>query len=413
MEDPKAPHWVIIGGGAAGFFAAITASEAAPQARITILERAPDVLAKVRISGGGRCNVTHACFDPKALTAFYPRGAKALLGAFHRFNPQHTVAWFAARGVRLKTEADGRMFPETDDAETIVQCLWQAAQQAGVQVKTRCGLQALHRLPDERWEIQTTQNTRLTADAVLVATGSNAGIWQQLAELGHSIEPPVPSLFTFRVHDARLHGLAGVSVNKTTAWIPETSLRASGALLITHWGLSGPGILRLSAWGARELHGRGYRFPLRVNWIPEQREDGIMRTFADARLHQPKKQIGNTPLFGLPVRLWQHLMAEVAEIRWADLRKTEQQTMVQTLRASDWEVQGKSTHKDEFVTCGGVRLDEVNYKTMASKHLPNLYFAGEVLDVDAITGGFNFQHAWTTGWLAGKAWAESVLHQNK
>lgn len=394
----------ILGGGAAGFFAAIQAAEANPQAQVTILERSGQVLSKVKVSGGGRCNVTHACFDPRALTAFYPRGAKALLGAFHRFNPRHTVEWFEARGVRLKTEADGRMFPHTDDAQTIIDCLVRAAQQAGVQLRLHSGLAAISQGEADPFTLKTTQGASFAADAVLVATGSNHRIWQLLEGLGHTIIPPVPSLFTFNIRDARLEGLAGLSVPQAQVSVEGQKLKAEGAALITHWGLSGPAILRLSAWGARLLYQETYRFDLVVNWVNMGKE-AVLEALYLFKQNHPKKQVNTQALFQLPLRLWERLgaAANLAGKKWADLSKQNLQDLAQQLCQASFKVTGKSTFKDEFVTCGGVDLDEVNFKTMESKCIEGLYFAGEVLDVDAITGGFNFQNAWTTGFLAGRA----------
>ncbi len=397
----------IIGGGAAGFFAAITAAEARPDARITILERGPAVLQKVRISGGGRCNVTHACFDARELVRNYPRGSRELLGPFLRFGPQETVEWFAARGVRLKTEADGRMFPVTDDAGTIVECLRNAAHRAGVQVRTGVRVEGLEPLGG-KWHIRCTRETPLIADRVLVATGGNEAVWTLLAGLGHRIVPPVPSLFTFHIRDPRLRDLAGISVPDAGLQVPDARLSARGPLLITHWGLSGPGILRLSAWGARALHALEYRFELTVNWLGETPTAAVLEAFTAIKQTQGRKTVAANAQFGLPQRLWERLVAAAGlapELRWADTSKSELQGLSAELCAGAFAVRGKSTFKEEFVTAGGVDLRDLQFKTFESKCCPHMYLAGEVLDIDALTGGFNFQAAWTGGWIAGQAMA--------
>ncbi len=396
---------LIIGGGAAGFFAAIQAAKTKPNAKIYILERAPEVLSKVKISGGGRCNVTHHCFDPQTLLSFYPRGGKALIGPFNRFNPQHTVAWFAEHGVQLKTEADGRMFPTTDSSETIIRCLVKTAQKAGVTIKTKSGLRTLSYRPDGLWEVTTTDGKTFLTPKILVATGSNTAIWQQIGQLGHTIAPPVPSLFTFNTRDVRLRSLAGVSVPMAVVRVVGTKLHAEGPLLVTHWGLSGPSILRLSAWGARDLHQRAYRFVVEVNFTGYTTDEEALALLEQQKTVHPRKQIASIPQWGLPARLWQALVeaAGCDMVRWADVTKKNMLALVQQCLHATFEIAGKSTNKDEFVTCGGVRLDEVDFRTMQSKKFGGLYFAGEVLDVDALTGGFNFQHAWTSGYIAGNA----------
>jgi len=395
---------VIIGGGAAGFFAAITAAEANPAAQVTILERGKSVLQKVKISGGGRCNVTHACFDARELAQHYPRGSRELLGPFLRFGPQDTVDWFERRGVRLKTEADGRMFPVTDDSQTIVSCLWDAAKKAGVQIRLGVRVEQLE-LRAGAWRVHVAGREVVAADRVLVASGSSQAIWDMLAGLGLKIVPPTPSLFTFNIKDARLEGLAGVSVPLATASIPDSKLVSQGPLLITHWGLSGPAILRLSAWGARELHQRNYRFQLTVNWLGEKTQAAVLAGLERLKVEQARKQISAHAQFDLPLRLWARLVAAAgipAEQRWADAGKPGLQKLAAELAAGQFAVHGKSTFKEEFVTAGGVDLRELNFKTFESKRFAGLFFAGEVLDIDAITGGFNFQAAWTAGWIAGK-----------
>jgi hypothetical protein len=393
----------IIGGGAAGFFAAITCAETNPDCRVTIFERGKAVLEKVRVSGGGRCNVTHACFEPRELVKFYPRGNRELLGPFMQFGPEDTVDWFGRRGVMLKTESDGRMFPITDDSQTIVDCLTRAAHKAGVTVLTSTRVEKTEPLPEGKWRVGS-----VVFDKVMVATGSTPAVWEWLRELGHTIVTPVPSLFTFNTKDTRLRELAGVSVPKATVSIPGTKLSAEGPLLVTHWGLSGPAVLRVSAWGARELHSMDYKFPLEVNFSGEKNMPALEALLISLKQELAKKTVMANPLQPIPTRLWQRLTEAAgitAERRWADLNKVElQQLCAQTGRAS-FQITGKSTFKEEFVTAGGVSLKELNFKTFESRVCPNLFLAGEVLDIDAITGGFNFQAAWTGGFLAGTAMA--------
>ena len=402
----------IIGGGAAGFFAAITCAETNPDCQVTIFERGKSVLEKVRVSGGGRCNVTHACFDARELVKSYPRGSRELLGPFMQFGPEQTVAWFEQRGVRLKTEADGRMFPNTDDSQTIIDCLSRAAHQAGVKVLTSTRVEKIERiLPfasadgvpplSNRWRIGSE-----IFDKIMLATGSSTTVWEWLRELGHDIVPPVPSLFTFNTKDTRLRDLAGVSVPKAWLNIPGTKLTAEGPLLVTHWGLSGPAVLRISAWGARELHEKGYKFSLEVNFSGEKNPMAAGDVLNKIKLESGKKLVAANTQMELPTRLWQRLVeaAGIApERRWADLGKADLQALTSQMVAAQFQITGKSTFKEEFVTAGGVSLKEVNFKNFESKICPGLFLAGEVLDIDAITGGFNFQAAWTGGWLAGKA----------
>jgi hypothetical protein len=393
----------IIGGGAAGFFAAITCAEANPDCRVTIFERGKAVLEKVRVSGGGRCNVTHHCFEPRELVKFYPRGSRELLGPFIQFGPEDTVAWFAARGVLLKAESDGRMFPTTDDSQTIVDCLTLAARHAGVTVLTSTRVEKIEALPDQRWRIGHT-----IFDKVMVATGSNPAVWEWLRELGHQIVAPVPSLFTFNTKDTRLRDMTGVSMPQVTVSVPGTKLSATGPLLITHWGFSGPAILRLSAWGARELHEKDYRFLLEINFSGHANTQQAEAELLSLKSSMAKKTIAAHALYGLPTRFWQRLTEAAGispELRWADAGKTALQQLAAQLSRATFSIAGKSTFKEEFVTAGGVSLKEVHFKTFESRICPNLFFGGEVLDIDAITGGFNFQAAWTGGWLAGNAMA--------
>jgi len=402
MSEQHRQRIVVAGGGAAGFFAAIACAESLPDAEVLLLEKSAEWLAKVTISGGGRCNVTHACFDARELVRNYPRGSRELLGPFMLFGPTQTIEWFAARGVRLKTEEDGRMFPVTDDSQTIIDCLTRAAGRAGVRVETGVRVEGLSRSGD-RWQIQTAAGNR-AADAVIVTTGSNERVWAWLAALGHRIVPPAPSLFTFNTKDVRLRDLSGVSAPAVSLSIPALKLTAGGPLLITHWGLSGPAVLRLSAWGARLLQDCGYAFELTINWIG-MRPDEALEVLKTAKQDAARKTLRAHALFELPTRLWQNLCAAAnipPELRWADANAKTLQRLAEELAAGRWPISGKSTFKEEFVTAGGVDLKEIDFKTFASKVQPNLYLAGEVLDVDALTGGFNFQAAWTGGWIAGR-----------
>ena len=407
---------VIAGGGAAGFLAAITCAETAPDAEVTLFEKSANFLSKVRISGGGRCNVTHACFDQRTMTTLYPRGERALIAPFQRFDARDTIQWFAARGVTLKTEEDGRMFPVTDSSQTIIDCLMQAARQARVKLVCNRGVEAVRPLTPAGFSLRLTDGGTVECHQLLLATGGcrSIGGAQLAASLGHTIEPPVPSLFTFHVETAWLRALAGVSVSCVEASVRTTKLRERGPLLITHWGLSGPAILRLSAWGARALHERNYTFPLHLDWVPDLDQDALAAALARRGTQQPAALVVNTPLPGLPGRLWEQLVlaAGIArETRWAAMSRTARHALTQQLTRTEFPVTGKSLNKDEFVTCGGVRLSEVNFKTMESRVCPRVFFAGELLDIDGITGGFNFQAAWTTGWIAGKAMAGNAGEQ--
>jgi predicted Rossmann fold flavoprotein len=404
---------VIVGGGPAGFFAAITCAEAAPNAEIILLEKGAHFLSKVKISGGGRCNVTHACFDARELAVRYPRGERALLGPFNRFQAGDTVAWFESRGVKLKTESDGRMFPASDSSQTVIDCLLGSARAANVKLFLTRGAERVAKRANGGFELALADGETISCDCLLLATGGcrAAAAGQLAVSLGHQLAPPVPSLFTFHIATPWLRELAGVSVEAVEASVPEARLRERGALLATHWGLSGPVILRLSAWGARELHELGYKFPLHINWLPHHNAEKIAASFQSRRGSQAAKLIINTPPAPLPSRLWAQLVLAAGisrDTRWAALSRAEQHQLVQQLIRTEFQVAGKSLNKDEFVTCGGVRLGEVDFKTMESRICPGLYFAGELLDIDGITGGFNFQAAWTTGWIAGRAMASCI-----
>jgi len=402
---------VIVGGGAAGFFAAITCAEVAPGTEVIMLERGPQFLAKVKISGGGRCNVTHACFNEREFATHFPRGEQALIAPFKRFQASDTVEWFTARGVKLKTESDGRMFPTTDSSQTIVDCLLNAARKTGVKLMANCGVDIAARRSGGGFELSCSDGETLSCDQLLIATGGcrTPALGQLAVSLGHSLEAPVPSLFTFHIATPWLRELAGISVEMVKASVAESRLHERGALLITHWGLSGPVILRLSAWGARALHETDYRFALHVNWLPHLNAEKLAAEFQARRDSQPAKRIVNLPIAPLPARLWEQLVLAAGvgrDARWSVLARSAQHKLIQQLLRTEFQVTGKSLNKDEFVTCGGVRLSEVNFKTMESRVCPGLFFAGEVLDIDGITGGFNFQAAWTTGWIAGRALAE-------
>jgi predicted Rossmann fold flavoprotein len=399
----------IVGGGAAGVFAAIACARANPANEVSIYERGPEVLTKVRISGGGRCNVTHACFDARAMSERYPRGERALISPLHRFSPAETVAWFEERGVRLKTEPDGRVFPVTDSSETIIDCLVSEARTAGVRLFTRRGVDAAQRR-ENHFELSLTGGRITVCDRLLLATGgtrSRSG--ELLAEsLGHTLLPAVPSLFSFHVTNSWIGALPGVSVQDVEASVAGTRLRERGPLLITHQGVSGPVILRLSAWGARILHGLDYKFRLQLNWLPNFTNAEIREHSRSMRETNPNRRVSNSPIAPLPSSLWEQLVTAAGiapETRWTTLARVNANRLASLLAQTELEVHGKSMNKEEFVTCGGVKLSEVDFKTMESRIAPGLYFAGELLDIDGITGGFNFQSAWTTGWIAGKAMA--------
>jgi predicted Rossmann fold flavoprotein len=406
---------IIIGGGAAGIYAAIACAEKLGQAgEVTVYEATAHPLAKVRVSGGGRCNVTHACFEPRELVKFYPRGGRELLGAFHRWQPRDTVAWFAARGVETKTEEDGRMFPVTDDSATIADCLLRAAQDAGVRLVTSLGVRKVEstgRAEAPSFWVTLTDGSEVRCERLLIATGGNrssAGF--TIAEaLGHTIEPLVPSLFTFHIDDARLIGLSGVSLEEAVVSVPGTKLRTSGPLLITHWGLSGPAVLKLSAWGARELADRKYEFPLTVNFAPPHTRETLTQELMKVREKNPRKQLTTWSPLPMPQRLWERLVTSTgiaASAPWTTVGNAALTTLATQITSAALSVVGKSLFKEEFVTCGGVKLSEVDFRRMESRVCPGLFFAGEVLDIDGVTGGFNFQSAWTTGALAGEAMGE-------
>jgi predicted Rossmann fold flavoprotein len=399
---------VVIGGGAAGFFGAIACTQANPQAQVTLIEASRQPLAKVLISGGGRCNVTHACFEPKNLVQNYPRGGKALLGTFTRFQPLDTISWFAAHGVNLKTEADGRMFPITDRAETIAECLIREAFAAKIELCIGTPVSAVTR-KNEGFEIVLKSGETKQCDRLLLATGSSLAGYKIAKELGHDIQSPVPSLFTFNIADPQLRELAGISVNSVNVRLSGTGknpLQQTGPLLITHWGVSGPAVLKLSAWGARILHENRYQHKLIINWLPHLSPEEVRQKLLEVKTEWGKKAIALHRGVDLPHRLWQYIIQRsniTIEDRWAAISNKTLNQLVQEITQGEYLITGKGVFKEEFVTCGGVNLKEVNFKTMESKLVPGLHFAGEILDIDGVTGGFNFQSAWTTAYLAGQS----------
>ncbi len=394
---------IIVGGGAAGFFTAINIVEKNPNLKVAILERGKEVLSKVKISGGGRCNVTHACFVPNDLVKFYPRGEKELRGPFHQFCSGDTIEWFEKHGVELKIEDDGRIFPVSNSSDTIVDCFLTATQKLGIDILTGQSVQSIFKAADY-WKVQTTTEN-YSCQNLILTTGSNPKIWEMLANIGHSIIPPVPSLFTFNIGDKRTKDLMGVSAMASVK-VKNSKLEASGPLLITHWGMSGPGILRLSAWGARELADKNYQFAIQVNWLNEVTLEEAEEKLKELKLEHSKKAVSKKSPFEFPNRLWENLVlaATISEdTKWADLTKKQLQNLALQLTQGEFQVNGKSTFKEEFVTAGGIDLKEINFKTMESKLHPNLYFAGEIVNIDAITGGFNFQNAWTSGFIVAEA----------
>lgn len=399
---------LVVGGGAAGFFGALTAARAGISTEI--LEKGPHPLRKVKISGGGRCNVTHACFDPRDLMTFYPRGGRELRGAFHQFGPRETLDWFSQRGVSLKTESDGRIFPTTDSSQTIIDCLQKERTRQTIPLHLRTGVRHLRHLPEGGFRLTLLDGRERECRFCLLAPGSINGspLPSSLRELGHHPTDPVPSLFTFHIADPALHEMAGLSVSEAVATIPPLKTKQSGPILITHWGLSGPAILKLSAWAARDLHALNYRFPLHIQWVPQSPEE-LREEFRKQRQRNGKKTLSRACPFALPRRLWQYLLqqADAQSYTWARLPGAHQEKLIKHLHAQTFTVEGQSLNKEEFVTCGGIPLREVDFRTMESRVCPGLYFAGEILDLDGVTGGFNFQAAWTTGYLAG----QSIRHR--
>ena len=394
---------IIVGGGAAGFFTAINIVEKNPKLKVAILERGTEVLNKVRISGGGRCNVTHASFEPNELVKFYPRGEKELRGPFHQFCSGDTIEWFEKHGVELKIEADGRIFPVSNSSQTIIDCFLKATQKLGITVLTGQSVQSIFK-KDSLWKVET-QTENYLAEKLILATGSNPKVWEMLQNFGHAIVSPVPSLFTFNIKDSRIKELPGVAAHVTVK-VKDTKLSSTGPLLITHWGMSGPAILKLSAWGARILHDKNYQFTIFVNWLNDAEKADVENMLKELKQEHAKKSVSKKSPFELTNRLWESLVLASgieSETKWADLSKIQLQNLANQLTNGTFQVNGKSTFKEEFVTAGGIDLKEINFKTMESKLHESLYFAGEIVNIDAITGGFNFQNAWTSGYIVASA----------
>ena len=412
---------LVIGGGAAGFYSAIHIAEGLPNLRIAILERGKEVLTKVRVSGGGRCNVTHAQFDPKELSTNYPRGEKELLGPFHSYASGDTVGFFEERGIALKIEDDGRMFPTSNSSQTIIDCFTTEADRLGIEVHTRCavvGLEVGTGVDYNCWHVRTHADI-LKTRYVLMATGSNPKMWDLLHQLGHTIVQPVPSLFTFNITDERIADIPGLSTMAEVTVLDKKllgskvnkdgTLVSEGPLLITHWGMSGPAVLKLSAWGARLLKQYNYSFQISVNWVPEYHPEGVLDLFMEVKQVE-RKTVSRTKVLEIPKRLWKNLVraSGISDTEtWPEVSKQQLQQLAEQLTHGVFQVNGKSTFKEEFVTAGGVELKEINFKTYESKLLPRLFLAGEIINVDAITGGFNFQNAWTGGYLAAQGIIQS------
>ena len=403
---------VVIGGGAAGFFCAVNAARLYPQLQVVIVEKSSKLLSKVKVSGGGRCNVTHSCFTVSELVKKYPRGANFLKKSFHHFNTTHTIQWFEERGVILKTESDGRMFPQTNSSQTIIDCLLQEANKYGIEILMNEPVNAIHPqttildgIEHNSFNIQYASNKEIHADFVCIASGgfSKLSQFDWLSNVGHSIINPVPSLFTFNMPKHPITGLMGVTIQNAVVKITGTKWQQDGPVLITHWGLSGPAILKLSAWAARDMAELNYDFTIMINWIPEYNENTLKEKLSVVRFEMAAQKISNRNPFNLPSRFWEFCLQQSGineAIRWADLPAKKQNKLIKNLCASTFNINGKTTFKEEFVTAGGINLSEIDYNTMQSKTMPGLFFAGEVVDVDGVTGGFNFQHAWTSGWLA-------------
>lgn len=403
---------LIIGGGAAGFFCAVNLARMNPGLKVTIIEKSNKLLAKVKVSGGGRCNTTHACFEIPELVKRYPRGQNFIKKAFHWFNTNDTVAWFGERGVTFTTEQDGRMFPVTNDSQTIINCLLREADKYRVNILMQSEVCSLEAAKDGGFLVKTSDGKMLGPDFICIASGGypKSAMFDWLRKTGHLIEEPVPSLFTFNIPANPITALMGVSVEKAGVKVAGTKLAEEGPLLITHWGMSGPAVLRLSAWGARQLSEKNYHFTLLINWLPDYREQDLRDDWVSFRETYAGQKMHNRNPFGLPGRLWQYLLKESGigeDVRWADLPSKEQNKLINNITTQAFTVKGKTTFKEEFVTCGGIKLSEIDPNTMQSRIVPNLYFAGEVMDVDGITGGFNFQNAWTSGFIAAKAIAET------
>ncbi len=400
-------HLIVVGGGAAGFFCAINAARMNRSLKVTLIEKTTKLLSKVKVSGGGRCNTTHACFDMVEMSKKYPRGGNFVKKTFHQFFTTDTVEWFKERGVELKAEADGRMFPVTNSSQTIIDCLLAEASKYGVEILMHTEVKKIN-VQQSMFNVQFSSGKHLEADSLCIACGGypKSSMFEWLRELGHSIEEPVPSLFTFNMPGHPIRELMGVSVENARVKIAGTKLEQEGPLLITHWGLSGPAILKLSAWGARQLAVSNWQFAITVNWLPEYNEQQLAERFQSIRMGIATQKIVNKNPLGLPARLWEFLLTYSGvnvEKRWADIPAKEANKLIRNLCNCEFEIKGKTTFKEEFVTAGGIKLNEIDHNTMMSKKVPNLFFAGEIMDVDGITGGFNFQHAWTSSFIAAKS----------
>ncbi len=406
----KSIRVIVIGGGAAGFFGAITCARYNYNAEIILLEKSDKLLSKVKISGGGRCNITHACFDNSQLVKYYPRGGKELKTCFTYFSTNQTVDWFESRGVKLKTESDNRMFPITDSSQSVVDCLIREARVLGVKIMTGFPVGGLEK-KEGQWVVKLRGGENMVCDKVLIATGGSPSddSYNWMRELGIEVIRPVPSLFTFNVPNSRLSGLQGIAIPQAEVRVEGSKLMNSGPLLLTHWGFSGPAVLKLSAWAAREIHELNYAFNIHVSFVAGHTEETLRQALQEIKSGHPKKTVFAHPFFELPRRLWERLVSIAGieeETRWGEVANKNINKLLEELLRGVYAVKGKTTFKEEFVTCGGVDLKEVDLVSMQSKKQEGLYFAGEVLNIDAVTGGFNFQAAWTTGFLAGKSIAE-------
>lgn len=410
MSDLKIVDLIVVGGGAAGFFGAINAAQKNPKLKILILEKSSKLLSKVKISGGGRCNVTHHCFEPTPLSQHYPRGQKQLKKLFRAFDAKNTGDWFEQLGIHLKTEEDGRMFPISDCSQTIIDCFLSEAKKFNIQIQTNCGVEKLS-WENDHFLISATHDQMYHARKVLIAMGGHpqSSHYQWIENLGHTIDPLIPSLFTFNDADKKFSDLMGIAVADAEVKIATTKLSERGPVLITHWGLSGPAVIKLSAWAAEYLHQCNYTFTALVNWTSKLGEDEVRTIFQTHKSEHGKQKIHTNPFFALPQRLWERLaeLSEIDKIKlWGDASNKDINKLIEFLIRCPFHIKGKTTFKEEFVTCGGVNLDEIELETMQSKKMPGLYFAGEVLNLDGETGGFNFQAAWTTSYVAAQSIAK-------
>ena len=404
---------VVGGGGAAGFFCAVTAARRNPDLKVLLVEKSGKLLSKIKVSGGGRCNVTHSCFSITEMAGKYPRGSNFVKKTFHQFFTTDTIQWFEERGIPIKTEEDGRMFPVTNSSQSIIDCLLGEAEKYGVEIRLHHEIKKINYLEGvPAFDIEFANGLQMNADFICLASGGypKSSMFEWIRNTGHTIEEPVPSLFTFNMPENPITSLMGISIPSATVKITGTNLKESGPLLITHWGMSGPAILKLSAWGARILNEKNYRFEIRINWLGNLTEQLLREEIQSLRENSGKKKIRQKNPWELPQRFWEYLLDQcgINDIHWADLPSVLQNKLIQQLTGQVFAVDGKTTFKEEFVTAGGIRLSEVNHNTMESRIRPGLYFAGEIVDVDGVTGGFNFQHAWTSGYIAGKSIAEII-----